>query len=413
MPEHDRPKYFTQTFLLCRQPGGYFCRNDVLRFLEPPSAPVAQPAPDSSSSASEANPPQELSSSAQAPPSSEAEKSEEEVKPTATDEAEAPSAAEESPTIESPTAVQGASQTRDPEGDPVQHVEETITVRDSTPQTEVTGAPEPKEEPRPTAEVPKIVSPPASSSQTNHVPQQQPIEETPGQTKSWASLFSKNGKVQPPKLQKEQAIENTGHHPGMSNGISAATSESESGDSQTTSRREIERPMSETIGNTQTVGPSVWVSALPTTMDGPNLEASLKEEFSKYGTVSSLDVRLAKGFAFIDMDSWENVNVAVDAWKNGPPTSGPFSNCKLNVQVRRQPPSRKSGAGGRPPPANPTSRYSSGAPRPNRNGRNPHSLRGGPENGSSVYRPGGAPRPTRPSNAGPPPMGSASGAGGG
>jgi len=86
----------------------------------------------------------------------------------------------------------------------------------------------------------------------------------------------------------------------------------------------------------------LWVGQLPSAntpgLTVGKLAAALREVFSKYGAVSRVDVRIARGYAFVDMDTLENARRAVAGWNEyGPPTEGLLKNHALTVRVRKAP----------------------------------------------------------------------------
>jgi hypothetical protein len=89
-------------------------------------------------------------------------------------------------------------------------------------------------------------------------------------------------------------------------------------------------------------GASVYISNFPKHLT----EEMLQEEFSRYGKVLNVDLHLDRGFAFVDMESVEDVEAAVESWREGPPTTGPLAGMSLTVQ-QRKPSGGRGGRGGR------------------------------------------------------------------
>ncbi|CAN8074802.1 unnamed protein product [Agarophyton chilense] len=66
------------------------------------------------------------------------------------------------------------------------------------------------------------------------------------------------------------------------------------------------------------------------------LTNSLREEFSTYGhKLRHVEVKMAKGIAFIEYDTMDGVRAAVSAWANGARDVGPFQGIALNVSEKR------------------------------------------------------------------------------
>jgi Nuclear transport factor 2 (NTF2) domain len=109
-----------------------------------------------------------------------------------------------------------------------------------------------------------------------------------------------------------------------------------------------------------------------------SLQAEFTAEFATYGfEVRNVEVKSHKGLAFVEYDTIEGVQAAVNVWSKGPRRSGPFKGVTLSVTEKRQ---RKHVPGG------------GGAARGGASGGGGAGMRGGRGGGNSGNRPG---RPTR------------------
>eukprot|EP00178_Gracilaria_changii_P011158 TRINITY_DN319_c0_g1_i2.p1 TRINITY_DN319_c0_g1~~TRINITY_DN319_c0_g1_i2.p1 ORF type:complete len:511 (-),score=141.90 TRINITY_DN319_c0_g1_i2:465-1997(-) len=93
-------------------------------------------------------------------------------------------------------------------------------------------------------------------------------------------------------------------------------------------------------GHARVFGPSavVQLSGLGDefVQDVRALTSRLREEFSTYGhKLRHVEVKMAKGIAFIEYDSMDGVRAAVSAWANGARDVGPFKGIALNVSEKR------------------------------------------------------------------------------
>mmetsp|Transcript_14368 Transcript_14368/g.58146 ORF Transcript_14368/g.58146 Transcript_14368/m.58146 type:complete len:452 (-) Transcript_14368:3373-4728(-) len=86
--------------------------------------------------------------------------------------------------------------------------------------------------------------------------------------------------------------------------------------------------------------PGIYLSQMPNsrTVKAAELSAILREEFSQYGHVENVDLRLSRGYAFVDFDSESSVMKALESWKDAPPAGCSEILKKVRVQVRRPPP---------------------------------------------------------------------------
>lgn len=99
------------------------------------------------------------------------------------------------------------------------------------------------------------------------------------------------------------------------------------------------RPMYSGRGNPRVFGPSAVVTLSSTGMSLSDVQAlrnSLREEFSRYGhSLRGVEVKAAKGIAFLEYDSMDGVRAAVDAWAHGPRKDGVFAGVGLHVSEKR------------------------------------------------------------------------------
>lgn len=104
-------------------------------------------------------------------------------------------------------------------------------------------------------------------------------------------------------------------------------------------------------------GPSavVQLSALPADRlkDVKGLVSCFREEFAGYGhRLRHVEVKIAKGLAFIEYDAADGVHAAVAAWAAGPRSEGKFAGIPLSVTEKRvsynnrRPGSMRGGRGG-------------------------------------------------------------------
>ncbi|KAJ8905666.1 hypothetical protein NDN08_002172 [Rhodosorus marinus] len=86
--------------------------------------------------------------------------------------------------------------------------------------------------------------------------------------------------------------------------------------------------------------PGIYVSQMPNsrTVKAAELSAILRDEFSQYGHVENVDLRLSRGYAFVDFDSETSVMKALESWKDAAPAGCSEILKKVRVQVRRPPP---------------------------------------------------------------------------
>mmetsp|Transcript_17201 Transcript_17201/g.24664 ORF Transcript_17201/g.24664 Transcript_17201/m.24664 type:complete len:492 (-) Transcript_17201:390-1865(-) len=86
--------------------------------------------------------------------------------------------------------------------------------------------------------------------------------------------------------------------------------------------------------------PGIYVSQMPSsrTVKAAELAAILRDEFSQYGHVENVDLRLSRGYAFVDFDSQSSVMRALESWKDAAPAGCSEILKKVRVQVRRPPP---------------------------------------------------------------------------
>uniref|UniRef100_A0A7S3EGW1 NTF2 domain-containing protein n=1 Tax=Rhodosorus marinus TaxID=101924 RepID=A0A7S3EGW1_9RHOD len=90
----------------------------------------------------------------------------------------------------------------------------------------------------------------------------------------------------------------------------------------------------------------LYINQLPSSRQTPlsTLASILRLEFERYGRVKNLDMRISRGYAFLDYESEDSVNAALDAWRNGPPTLTDKTLRNIKVQARRPPPTLRQGS---------------------------------------------------------------------
>ena len=92
----------------------------------------------------------------------------------------------------------------------------------------------------------------------------------------------------------------------------------------------------------RTFGPSAVVQLASinrqnaSTADTRALQASLRDEFAQYGhKLRGVEVKAAKGIAFIEYETMEGVRAAVEMWSRGPRPDGVFAGQHLHVSEKR------------------------------------------------------------------------------
>lgn len=99
------------------------------------------------------------------------------------------------------------------------------------------------------------------------------------------------------------------------------------------------RPIYPGRGSSRVFGPSAVVTLSSTGMGLSDVQAlrnNLREEFSRYGhNLRGVEVKAAKGIAFIEYDTMDGVRAAVDAWAHGPRNDGVFAGVALHVSEKR------------------------------------------------------------------------------
>jgi len=156
--------------------------------------------------------------------------------------------------------------------------------------------PEKKKDASPVTEAAAVAVTPASEPSAS-------ATSAPAEKTSWASLFRKDAPA----------------HPTAAPVVSSAPAPAPvSGDSKDVSGAASDESASLDGGENAEGGANnvVWVGQLPSDagLTSAKVNTALQDFFGKYGAITRMNVYLNKGFAFVDMDSAESAQNALNAW---------------------------------------------------------------------------------------------------